>query len=118
MSYGEIMQEYERQCGLRRWMISVPVLTPRLSSLWLGLLTPIYARIGRKLIDRMRNPTLVRDPSALTIFSVKPKGLKEAIERALHHEDQEFCEDSLVRRSLIEGEVALLGRCASWDKAD
>ena len=65
-------------------------LTPRLSSLWLGLVTPIYARIGRKLIDSMRNPTLVRDPSALTIFSVKPKGLREAIERALHHEDQEF----------------------------
>ena len=31
------MEEYARQCGLRRWMISVPVLTPRLSSLWLGL---------------------------------------------------------------------------------
>jgi uncharacterized protein YbjT (DUF2867 family) len=90
VSYGEIMQEYARQCHLRRWMISVPVLTPRLSSLWLGLVTPIYARIGRKLIESMRNPTLVRDPSALTVFSVKPKGLKEAIERALHHEDQEF----------------------------
>ena len=92
VSYGEIMQEYARQCGLRRWMISVPVLTPRLSSLWLGLVTPIYARIGRKLIDSMRNPTLVRDPSALTIFGVKPKGLREAIERALHHEDQEFAQ--------------------------
>jgi uncharacterized protein YbjT (DUF2867 family) len=90
VSYGEIMQEYARQCGLHRWMISVPVLTPRLSSLWLGLVTPIYARVGRKLIDSMRNPTLVRDPSALTTFSVKPKGLKHAIERALHDEDQEF----------------------------
>jgi uncharacterized protein YbjT (DUF2867 family) len=90
VSYGEIMQEYARQCGLRRWMISVPVLTPRLSSLWLGLVTPIYARVGRKLIDSMRNPTLVRDPSALTIFRVKPKGLQEAIERALRHEDQQF----------------------------
>jgi uncharacterized protein YbjT (DUF2867 family) len=90
VSYGEIMQEYARQCGLRRWMVSVPVLTPRLSSLWLGLVTPIYARIGRKLIDSMRNPTLVRDTSALSTFSVKPRGLREAIERALHHEDQEF----------------------------
>jgi uncharacterized protein YbjT (DUF2867 family) len=90
VSYGEIMQEYARQSGLRRWMIPVPVLTPRLSSLWLGLVTPIYARIGRKLIDSMRNPTLVRDPSALTVFRIKPKGLKEAVERALHHENQEF----------------------------
>jgi uncharacterized protein YbjT (DUF2867 family) len=89
-SYGEIMQEYARQRGLRRWMISVPVLTPRLSSLWLRLVTPIYARIGRKLVDSMRNPTLVRDSSALRTFSIKPKSLREAIERALDHEDQEF----------------------------
>jgi uncharacterized protein YbjT (DUF2867 family) len=90
VSYGEIMKEYARQCGLRRWTISVPVLTPRLSSLWLGLVTPIYARIGRKLIDSLRNPTLVRNPSALNVFDVKPKGLKEAIARALHNEDREF----------------------------
>ena len=90
VSYGDIMQEYARQCGLRRWMIPVPVLTPRLSSLWLGLVTPIYARIGRKLVDSMRNPTLVSDPSALAVFGIKPQGLKEAIERALRHEDQEF----------------------------
>jgi hypothetical protein len=90
VSYGEIMQEYARQCGLRRWMIPVPVLTPRLSSLWLGLVTPIYARVGRKLIESMRNPTLVCDPSALTTFGIKPKGLRESIERALHHENREF----------------------------
>src|SRR6204780_1910979 len=90
VSYGQIMQEYARQCGLRRWMIPVPILTPRLSSLWLGLITPVYARIGRKLIESMRNPTLVCDRSALTTFGIKPKGLPEAIERALHHEDQEF----------------------------
>ncbi len=92
VSYGEIMKEYARQCGLRRSTISVPFLTPRLSSLWLGLVTPIYARIGRKLIDSLRNPTLVRNPSALKVFDVKPKGLREAIERALHNEDREFAE--------------------------
>jgi len=90
VSYGEIMQEYARQCGLRRSMIPVPVLTPRLSSLWLGLVTPIYARVGRKLVDSMRHPTLVRDKSALTVFNVKPKGLKEAIARGLRNEDREF----------------------------
>ncbi len=90
VSYGEIMKEYARQCGLHRWTMSVPVLTPRLSSLWLGLVTPIYARIGRKLIDSLRNPTLVRNPSAMTVFDIRPKGLREAIERALQNEDQEF----------------------------
>ena len=51
VSYGDIMREYARQRGLKRLMISVPVLTPRLSSLWLGLVTPVYARVGRKLIE-------------------------------------------------------------------
>jgi uncharacterized protein YbjT (DUF2867 family) len=90
VSYGEIMQEYARQCGLRRWMIPVPVLTPHLSSLWLGLVTPIYARVGRKLIESMRNPTLVRDKSALTVFTLQPMGLSQAVERALHHENLEY----------------------------
>jgi uncharacterized protein YbjT (DUF2867 family) len=64
VSYGDLMREYARQRGLRRWMIPVPVLTPYLSSLWLGLVTPIYARIGRKLVASMRNPTVVNDTSA------------------------------------------------------
>ena len=60
VSYRDIMQEYARQRGLRRIMIPVPVLTPRLSSLWLGLVTPIYARVGRQLIEGVRNDTVVR----------------------------------------------------------
>jgi uncharacterized protein YbjT (DUF2867 family) len=56
VSYGELMREYARQRGLRRWTIPVPMLTPRLSSLWLGLVTPLYARVGRKLVDSLRHP--------------------------------------------------------------
>ena len=44
------MMEYARQRGLRRHLIPVPLLTPYFSSLWLGLTTPVYARVGRKLI--------------------------------------------------------------------
>jgi uncharacterized protein YbjT (DUF2867 family) len=91
-SYGEIMQEYARQRGLRRVIIPVPVLTPRLSSLWLGLITPVYARIGRKLIESLRHPTVVRDRSALEVFSVRPRGIREAIARALGNEDREYAE--------------------------
>jgi hypothetical protein len=90
VSYAGIMQEYARQRGLRRWMIRVPVLTPRLSSLWLGLVTSVYARVGRKLIDGVRNPTIVRDPAALQVFKVRPRSLRESIERALRNEDQEL----------------------------
>jgi len=92
VSYGAIMKEYARQRGLRRLMIPVPVLTPRLSSLWLGLVTPVYARVGRSLIESLRNPTLVTNDRARTLFSVRPRGVKEAIARALVNEDLEFAE--------------------------
>ena len=92
VSYGDIMREYAKQRGLRRWFISVPVLTPRLSSLWLGLVTPVYARVGRKLVDSLRNPTIVQDPTASEVFSVKPRDLAQAIERALANEDRDFAE--------------------------
>ncbi|HMD99504.1 MAG TPA: SDR family oxidoreductase [Terriglobia bacterium] len=92
VSYADIMREYARQRGLRRWMISVPVLTPRLSSLWLGLVTPVYARVGRKLVDSLRHPTVVRDGSATRVFRVRPRGLCQAMERALHNEDREFAQ--------------------------
>jgi uncharacterized protein YbjT (DUF2867 family) len=83
VSYGGIMREYARQRGLRRWMIPVPVLTPRLSSLWLGLVTPIHAGIGRVLIDSIRHETVVRDPSALQMFPIQPRGVREAIASAM-----------------------------------
>ena len=90
VSYGQLMREYARQRGLRRTMISVPVLTPRLSSLWLGLVTPVYARVGRELVEGLRNETVVRDPSALSLFPIRPRGVRESITRALVNEDREF----------------------------
>jgi len=92
LTYGDLMREYARQRGLKRLLIPVPLLTPRLSSLWLGLVTPLYARVGRKLVDSLRNPTLVRDRAAAGAFSVAPRGPREAIARALVNEDREFAE--------------------------
>jgi uncharacterized protein YbjT (DUF2867 family) len=89
VSYADLMREYARERGLRRWMIPVPVLTPRLSSLWLGLVTPLYARVGRKLIDSIRHPTVVRDDAARHAFPIEPVGMREAIVRALRNEDHD-----------------------------
>lgn len=91
-SYGQIMQEYARQRGLTRWMIPVPLLTPHLSSLWLGLVTPLYARVGRKLVESLRNPTLVSNNLAESTFAVRPRSVRDAIARALVNEDREFAE--------------------------
>jgi uncharacterized protein YbjT (DUF2867 family) len=88
--YQELMREYARQRGLRRLMIPVPVLSPRLSSLWLGLVTPVYARVGRELVEGLRNETVTRDNSAAELFSIRPRGVHAAIARALVNEDHEF----------------------------
>jgi uncharacterized protein YbjT (DUF2867 family) len=92
MSYGELMREYARLRGLRRYMIPVPVLTPNLSSLWLGLVTPLYARIGRKLIESIIHATVAHDDRARRVFGIEPQTVAEAIEKALRNEDCEFAE--------------------------
>ncbi len=79
VSYGEIMQRYAKQRGLTRFMIPVPLLTPYLSSLWLGLVTPLYSRVGRKLVDSLRNQTLVSDFKAAEEFSVQPRGVDAVV---------------------------------------
>jgi len=89
-SYGDVMREYASQRGLKRLMISVPLLTPRLSSLWLGLVTPVYARVGRELIEGLKNRSVVTDPMALVVFPNRPVGLREAISRAIRYEDRAF----------------------------
>jgi uncharacterized protein YbjT (DUF2867 family) len=89
-SYGDVMREYARQRGLKRLMISVPLLTPRLSSLWLGLVTPVYARVGRELIAGLKNRSVVTDPAARAVFPIRPVGLREAIGRAIRNENRAF----------------------------
>ena len=90
VSYAGIMREYARQRGLRRWLIPVPLLTPRLSSLWLGLTTPVYARVGRELVDGLRTATVAGDDAARNVFPVRPLGLREAIAKAVEEEDAKF----------------------------
>lgn len=90
VSYGELMREYARLRGLRRVMVPVPLLTPRLSSLWLALVSPVYAQVGRELIDGVRNATVVGDTRALRDFRVRPRGIREVLARALVNEDLGF----------------------------
>lgn len=94
VSYGGLMREYARQRGLKRLVITVPFLTPRLSSLWLGLVTPHYVRVGRKLIDSIRHSTVVEDPSALSAFGIRPCGFREAISDAIHADRRHLKTDS------------------------
>ena len=113
MSYGELMREYARQRGLRRAMIPVPVLTPHLSSLWLGLVTPVYARVGRELVEGMRNETVVRDPApARDLLGVRPRGMRDGDRPRARQRGPRVRGDALVGRALVGPGAPPLGAAA------
>lgn len=84
LTYGEMMTGYAQVRGLRRWLISVPVLTPRLSSYWVHLVTPIPANISAPLIEGLRNEVIVRTNTARGLFpDIHPVDYRTAVENAL-----------------------------------
>jgi uncharacterized protein YbjT (DUF2867 family) len=84
ITYGEMMKTYAEVRELRRWLVPVPLLTPRLSSLWVNLVTPIPAVIARPLIEGLRNENIVRDPVASRLFpGINPVSYRTSVERAL-----------------------------------
>lgn len=83
VSYREMMQVYAKAARLpRRVIIPVPLLTPRLSSLWIGLVTPLPVGVARPLVDSLRNDVTVRDTAARR-FGVETITLEAAIGYAL-----------------------------------
>ena len=82
-TYGDLIREYAKARGLKRWLISVPVLTPYLSGLWLALVTPASFEVGRHLIEGLKNSMVVNDPKALEVFSIRPVTVREAIQKAV-----------------------------------
>jgi uncharacterized protein YbjT (DUF2867 family) len=83
VSYGDMMQEYARVRGLHRLLLPVPVLTPHLSGLWLALVTPAQARVGRALVDGLKNATVVRSPEARKAFGIEPMTLRTSFVKAI-----------------------------------
>ena len=84
VSYGDMMRAYARLRGLRRWLIPVPFLTPHLSGLWLALVTPAQARVGRALVEGLKNSTVVRSNAARDVFLIDPVPLDAALESAIN----------------------------------
>ena len=89
MSYRQIMEIMAELRGLpRRWVIPVPVLTPRLSSLWIHLVTPIDRRIARPLAEGLRNRVVCRNEDAARLMPQRLLGVREAIAAALTKLDE------------------------------
>ncbi len=84
VSYKDMMRSYARVAGLpRRLIIPVPVLSPRLSSLWIGLVTPLPVGVARPLVDSLRNEVTVSGQPVPERFGIDPLPLDEAVQRAL-----------------------------------
>lgn len=84
LTYRDMMLAYAEERGLKRRILTVPVLTPRLSSYWLGLVTPVPSQVARELIEGVRNESLCRSNLARTLFpQIEPLGFREAVRRAL-----------------------------------
>lgn len=84
LSYGEMLDRMAAALGLpRRPRIPVPLITPRLSSLWIGLVTPVDAGVARPLIESLAAPTVVTDRSGMDLFAITPVDFDSAIRDAL-----------------------------------
>jgi uncharacterized protein YbjT (DUF2867 family) len=83
MTYRAMIDRIARILGKHPHIVEVPVLTPRLSSWWLHLVTPVKASVARPLIDGLRSPTVVRDARIRELLPVEPTSFDEAVREAL-----------------------------------
>ncbi len=84
LSYGEMLDRMAAVLDIRRRpRIPVPLITPWLSSLWIGLVTPVDAGVARPLIEGLAVPTVVTDPAGMRLFDIQPVGFEQALRRAV-----------------------------------
>ncbi|MBM9538010.1 SDR family oxidoreductase [Desulfobulbus alkaliphilus] len=91
ISFQEMLQQTAEVMRLRRWIVPVPVLTPRLSSYWLTLMTPVPYRIGAALVEGLKSETLVQNDHAQRFFpQIQPQPFRETVQQALNELEQDL----------------------------
>jgi uncharacterized protein YbjT (DUF2867 family) len=87
LAYGDMLDSMAIAMGVRpRPKLPVPFITPWLSALWLGLVTPVDTNIARPLVEGLITETIVTDPSGAQPFGITPISFADALERALEEE--------------------------------
>jgi uncharacterized protein YbjT (DUF2867 family) len=87
LTYAEMLDRMALAMGVRpRPKLPVPLITPWLSSLWLGLVTPVDTNVARPLVEGLRTPTVVTDPAAAKPFGIEPAPFDETLRMALAEE--------------------------------
>jgi uncharacterized protein YbjT (DUF2867 family) len=83
VTYRQLIGVYAQLRGLKRFIIGVPVLTPRLSSYWINLVTPVSAELARPLVDGLKNEMICHDQAILDLIPIERTPIREAIHLAL-----------------------------------
>jgi uncharacterized protein YbjT (DUF2867 family) len=88
LSYSEMLDRMAIAMGVGpRRKLPVPFITPWLSALWLGLVTPVDTKVARPLVEGLTTATVVTDPSGAQPFDISPESFDEALQRALAEEE-------------------------------
>ncbi|QKK07586.1 MAG: SDR family oxidoreductase [Planctomycetota bacterium] len=105
LEYLELMRLMQEELGLpKRWIVPVPVLTPRLSSLWIGLVTPVSASIARPLAEGLRNRVVVTQNDVQEVMPHDALGCREAIRLAIGETQSSDIETRWSAAGAIEGD--------------
>jgi len=95
LSMSDMMRIYGKVRGLRRWMIPVPALPPKISAYWIHWITPVPARIAYPLIENLRHDVTIHDNLAQQLFpQIQPMGFRETVEFSLRRLDSGQVETS------------------------
>ena len=87
MTYGQMLDAMAEALGLRaRIKVPFPLLSPQLSALWIGLVTPVDVGVARPLVEGLATETVVTDPAAARIFPVRPMPFRDALTLAVAEE--------------------------------
>ncbi|MGE3163562.1 MAG: SDR family oxidoreductase [Planctomycetota bacterium] len=105
LTYRELMQVMAEERGLpRRWILPLPVLTPRLSSLWIHLVTPLHQRIARPLAEGLRNEVICRDDQASQLIPQALLSVRAAIAAALGKRERNLVETVWSAAGVVPGD--------------
>ncbi len=89
LTYGRMLDQMADALGLRRRpRVPVPLLTPWLSSQWIGLITPVDAGVARPLIEGLSTDTTVTDPSGMALFGIHPRRFRQALLDAIAEDNE------------------------------
>jgi uncharacterized protein YbjT (DUF2867 family) len=105
MRYSRILQITASALGLpKRVIVPVPVLTPKLSSLWIHLVTPVSQHIARPLAEGLRNRVVCRNDEAQRLMPQKLRTVEEAVARAVGTSGRELVESTWLDAGVIPGD--------------